>query len=112
MGRQLRKLNLIVCAFELSLLDDDVLALDVAERGKSLSQRLHARSLRRSGGQTQIPDPIDLVCPLRPRRERPESARRRAAGERNELAPPHVGPPPPELVYCTFSLPQGGKRVL
>src|ERR1700738_4857317 len=37
LGGQLRKRKLVVCAFEASLLDDDVLALDVAERGKSLS---------------------------------------------------------------------------
>ena len=45
---------------------------------------------------------------LRPRSNRP---RRRAAEQRDELAPPHVGPPPPESVYRTFSLPQGGGQV-
>jgi hypothetical protein len=32
--------------------------------------------------------------------------------QRDEIAPPHVGPPPPESVYRTFSLPQGSRRVL
>jgi Transposase DDE domain len=36
----------------------------------------------------------------------------RAAEQSDELAPPHVGPPPPESVYCTFNLPQSGCRVL
>ena len=39
------------------------------------------------------------------------ATRRSAAKHRDELAPPHVGPPPPESVYRTFSLPQGGRRV-
>jgi hypothetical protein len=46
---------------------------------------------------------------LRARRERP---RRRATEQRYELAALHVGPSPPESVYRTFSLPQGGRRVL
>src|SRR5262245_35323136 len=39
---------------------------------------------------------------LRPRRERP---RRPAAEQRDEVAPPHVEPPPPESVHRTLSLP-------
>jgi hypothetical protein len=46
---------------------------------------------------------------LRPRRQRPY--RRRTAEQRDELPPPHLGPAPPESVYRTFSLPQGGGRV-
>ena len=38
--------------------------------------------------------------------------RSRAAEQREELAPPHVGPPPPESVSRTFSLPQGDRQVL
>jgi hypothetical protein len=44
----------------------------------------------------------DAVLSLRARRELPR--RRRAADQRDELATSHVGPPP-ESVYCTFSLP-------
>ena len=44
------------------------------------------------------------------RSERPRS--RRTAEQSNELAPLHVGPPPPESVYRTLSLPQGGRQVL
>jgi hypothetical protein len=36
----------------------------------------------------------------------------RRSGLPIKLAPPHVGPPPPESVYRTLSLPQGGRRVL
>ena len=43
------------------------------------------------------------------RHERPG---RCVAEQRYELAPPHVGPPPPESVCRTLSLPQDGRRVL
>ena len=62
---------------------------------------------RRIHQHADAPHPLAL---LRARSERPR--RRRAAEQRDELATPHVGPPPPESVYCTFSLPQGGRRVL
>jgi hypothetical protein len=54
--------------------------------------------------------PIDTVRLLRVGSERRK--RHRATEHRYELAPPHVGPPPPESVYRTFSLTQGGRRVL
>src|SRR5262249_47801662 len=41
--------------------------------------------------------------------ERPR--RCRAAEQRNELAPPHVEPPPPESVHRTFRLPYSARRV-
>jgi hypothetical protein len=46
------------------------------------------------------PHALTLLCA---RRQRP--SRRRAAEQRDELAAPHVGPPPPESVYGAFSLP-------
>jgi hypothetical protein len=55
-------------------------------------------------------DAVNLAALLCARRERPR--RSCTAEQRDELSALHVGPPPPESVYRTFSLPQGGRRVL
>jgi len=67
---------------------------------------LPLRIVRDPDEHPDAPHPFRL---LRPCRERP---RCRAAEQRYKCAPLHVGPPPPESVCCTFSLPQGGRRVL
>src|SRR5262249_53786294 len=67
-------------------LDDNALALDVAEIAQPRPQRFHLARSRGSGGEMQIPDPSNL-CRLCARRERPR--RRRAANERDELASLH-----------------------
>src|SRR5258708_7632197 len=75
-------------------LNDEVLALDVTERGKPCPKRVEARGLRRKGAQTQIPDSIQLVrLLLRPRGKRP---RRRAAEKPDKFPPPHQHHPQPE----------------
>src|SRR5215831_14798806 len=63
-------------------LDDNALALDVAEIAQPRPQRFHLARSRGSGGEMQIPDPSNL-CRLRARRKRPH--RRRAAEQRDEL---------------------------
>src|SRR5262249_24688371 len=67
-------------------LDDNGLALDVAEIAQPRPQRFHLARSRGSGGEMQIPDPSNL-CRLRPRRERPRG--RRTAEQRDELAARH-----------------------
>src|SRR5262245_20473713 len=51
----------------------------------------------------QHADPPHSLRLLRPRRKRP--CRRCTAEQRDELAPPHVEPPPPESVHRILSLP-------
>src|SRR5712691_6236143 len=67
-----------------SVLDDDVLSLDVAELAQPLAECPGAEVIR-SG--CQITDARDSDRLLRARRERPR--RRGGAEERDELAPPH-----------------------
>jgi len=67
-------------------LEHDVLALDVAQFAERLAQRVHLGALQRRGRGAKVADPRLLLRLLRPRRERP---RRRAAEQRDELAPPH-----------------------
>src|SRR5262249_41952285 len=67
-------------------LDDNALALDVAEIAQPRPQRFHLARSRGSGGEMQIPDPSNL-CRLRARRKRPH--RRRAAEQRDELPTLH-----------------------
>ena len=67
------------------LLDCDVPAFDVAERSQALAEGIRIAS--RVGSLTQESDACKLRRLLRPCRERPR--RRRAAEQRDELAPPH-----------------------
>ena len=70
-----------------SALDDDVLAFDKPALAQSIQEGL-ARQLRRDGRVIrQKANPIDFPGLLCPRRERPR--RRRAAEQRDELAPFH-----------------------
>src|SRR3954470_18554624 len=91
-----------------SIFDVDVLPLDVTKITQPLTEGV---DFRRGSGRAvmQETDPRDFRW-LRMRCERPR--RRRAAKQCDELPSPHAGPPPPESVYRTFSLPQGGRRVL
>src|SRR5258708_36924552 len=56
-SKELSLLKFVVPTFDASLLDDDVLALDVAKGGEPFPQRLH----KRGGGRAQIPQPIYFV---------------------------------------------------
>jgi hypothetical protein len=69
-------------------LNDNVLALDVAEVTQARAQRLHPGQVISSGGGTHEPDVRDFRL-LRARRERPSC---RAADKRDELAPLHGSP--------------------
>src|SRR4029077_11921494 len=75
----------VILVFSVLVVDRDVAALDKAHAAKALAKR----SLHLRGGRTraaaQIPDHRHWL-PLRARRERP---RRRAAEQRDELAPLH-----------------------
>src|SRR5258708_12408288 len=56
-SKELSLLKFVVPTFDASLLDDDVLALDVAKGGEPFPQRLHDRG----GGRAQIPDAIYFI---------------------------------------------------
>jgi hypothetical protein len=83
-GRELRQL---LYRLRPAKLDDDVLALDVAEVAQARPQRLHPARASRSGPEIQVSDPSDFCRLLRARRVRPR--RRRATEQSDELAPPH-----------------------
>ncbi len=68
-------------------LNDNVLALDIAEVTQACLQRLYPVRGRRRGTETQVPDPRDLRRLLRARRERPSESC--AAEERDDIPPPH-----------------------
>src|SRR5262245_52375168 len=90
------------------VLDHHVLALYVARFVESFTERsTKARGILGRSGADKADDRHRRL--LRSRGDRP---RRRAAEERDELAPPHVGPPPPGSVYGSLNLTQGGWRVL
>jgi hypothetical protein len=80
-GRQL-----VIPCLGPSELDHNILAFGVAEVAQPGAKGSNARGMPRRGDKTQIPDIGDLR-PLRARRERP---RRRAAEQRDELAPPQM----------------------
>src|SRR5262245_38979933 len=88
-------------------LEDEVTTFDVADSTHSLAENVHVRVWR--GGRRQIANTRRLDGLLRPRRERPRS--HRAADERDELAPSHVGhggglPPLCAKHGCTFGSPR------
>ena len=62
-------------------LNDNVLALDIAQVAQARPQRLYPVRPSRSGTEPQVPDPRDLRRLLRGRRERP--TRHPAAGEKH-----------------------------
>ena|SRR5258708_21612317 len=77
-SKELSLLKFVVPTFDAALLDDDVLALDVAKGGEPFPQRLH----KRGGGRAQIPEPIYFVGLFCIHYKRP---RRRTAKRGHEL---------------------------
>ena len=80
-----RKFRQLVDLFRPPELNDNVLALDIAEVAQARPQCLHPWRVSRGGGGTEEADPSNRRL-LRARRERP---RRRAAEKRDELPPFH-----------------------
>src|SRR5215471_1724436 len=80
----------IVIALRPTELDDEIATFDPAEVAKSGAKRRNATCVTGRGHQTEEADASDLRC-LRARRKRPRTARRhrRAAKQRDELAPSH-----------------------
>src|SRR5262245_22925966 len=83
LGREACELVDILCP---SKLQDDVLAVDVAELPQSAAQGLQPARLGRRRGKTKEADARDRRL-LRPRRQRPRCSSR-AADQRDELATP------------------------
>ena len=77
----------IVPALRPPVLDDDILALHVAEVAKPLAERLQLAPVSGSRGGSQQTDPGNLCHPLRAQRQWPRE--RRATNKRNELPPSH-----------------------
>jgi hypothetical protein len=74
-------IKLVLCP---AIFDHYVLALDIADLFESLAE--YGQTIRRRFRRCRVEDPDYRHCrPLRPRRERPSN--RRAADERDELAP-------------------------
>ena len=72
-------------------LNDNVLALDIAEVAQARPKGLHRFCGPDGSRGTQKSDPGDLAGRLRARRERPKNRRRRRASKkRDELAPLHA----------------------
>src|SRR5262249_48005747 len=88
--------------FRPAVLDCDGAALDPAKLTQPLQKSGYPLSLGRTRARAQEANRLRRL--LRVRRERPRH--RRTAEQRDELAPPHVEPPPPESVHRTLSLPQ------
>src|SRR5258708_14906551 len=69
--------------------DDDILANAVTETSQALFESFNEMKLRRLRPAREVPHPVDSPCGLlRARSER--RTRRRAAEQRDELAPLHV----------------------
>src|SRR5262249_13224346 len=84
------------------ILDCNVSALGPTEFAQLLNKT--GVPLALASGRARAQDSDDRQFPgLGPRCQRPQ--RRRAAEQRDELAPPHVEPPPPESVHRILSLP-------
>jgi hypothetical protein len=87
-GREFRQLIDPFCPPELN---DNALALDVAEIAQARPQRLDSVSVSRSGTETQEPDPRNLRRLLRTHGERPSD--RCADNHFDERAPSHAALP-------------------
>jgi hypothetical protein len=81
LGRELRKA--LGAAIGRAIVDDEVLALDVAEVPQTLAQRIEIGGVRRRRNHLQDADAVNLAGLLCAGREPP---RRRAAEERDEIA--------------------------
>jgi hypothetical protein len=80
-----------ILSFRPSILDQNVLALDVAEVAQASAERLDEICLKGSGGVPEETYPENIPRLLHPARERPP--RRRAAEQRDEVAAFHTDLP-------------------
>src|SRR5262245_3901008 len=104
------------------IVDDNVLALLVSELAKARSQGVNLASVLSVRENAKKADPVNFPGWLRCRRERPnqQGRRRRAAEQRDEIAPSHVGHGlllalwrrPMRSVYHTPSLPRTGRQAM
>src|SRR5262249_20234740 len=92
-----------------SIFDVDVPGLDVAEITKSFAKGVVKDLYARRRREAEVPYPGDPLWLLRARRKRPRG--RRAADQRDELAPFHC-PVLPRAFGRDVSTPQYGRRLL
>src|SRR5262249_50659584 len=102
-GRQCRQL--LVITPRPAIFDRQVLALDITGLVQALAKGTHKvrEQVRRSAMEEADHRHRQLLCA---RHKRPRGC---AAEQRDELAPSHVEPPPPESAHRTLNLPQSGR---